>query len=435
MFSRARSLAIGLVGLTLILGSGCGDDCGDNTVLKDGVCEAIKVTCGPGTVQDGGGCYPVPQPDMPAPHDTTPPPDAPSTADAVSADACLGASMCATGTRFRSDNCTCIDDKLPPLVAVTDVKDRLIANAVNPTFVKEGGGLFLYWTTFGTPLPGQTDPFAAAKQEIDPATLTLMGNPQLVTELGPRVLSPSASPDGLWLIWSCQRSDHGLAARNENDMCVAKRADTNSPWGNIRVLEEIALFGSSGLGSAAPQAANSPTFLADANGSPTHVYFSAVNEAIEGGSLDICIGTFDTTTSVATSAQGDPTMGTVLCDAMQFFDSMPPAGMITISESSGSETGPSWSADGKFFSWTKSGGSGFVTQNADIWLGMSSQANGVVDMFCGGLGINDDLNQLELAFAPDTSNAVAWTVIPDLNDTTQGLFVSVGHLNGCTLIQ
>lgn len=488
---RVRNVAgLAVAGLWIAMVTpGCGLDCGTGTKSENGECVSESPVCGPGTHVEGGQCVLDETPRDGGGPDIIPdaPPDlTPDVTPDVTPDACPGASMCTGGTVFNAALCSCD----PPPNLPTGNQDRtpadkavLLENAIGASFAPGPDGLYLYWTSV---VAGEN--LMIRRQKIDTATKALQGTSELLSDLGPNALSPSVSLDGRFIIWSCDRRDHGLQGDGTRDLCVASRATPADEFTGVRVMEELQLFGGAGFAvlRSNQQPASGPSFVAmDQTGDPKLIFFSAPNPTEESDFPDVCVAGFNSGTGMGVPLAGsgrscddgsgnpipdqDPagcnvnatfercnkvtlTCQIASCIAYQsnvanpcMADQQCPTQQCNIDASSGqgicalppfivseelaSETSPAWTADGKHFAWSKvaSDSSMFDTEKSDIWVGQSSGQNGFVDTFLGRVGGPN--NDLEPSFAPDASGVMVWTEIVDLNDLSAGASINIGTID------
>jgi hypothetical protein len=463
MSRRSCWLLFGVAPLAMlaVISIGCGNECGSGTVSENGQCVPGSEpgddmgpgtgpdACGAGTMLVGTTCQLIPT-------DGPPPVDAPDM-PAPDAGCTLMASSCGAGTHFNAANCSCDPDFVPPELVVEMVQEKVVENVLSGSIVKDGAGIFLYWTRGAAP-------YSVRKQQIDPATLTLMGMPADVPELGNNAFGPSASADGLWLAFGCISTDHGGMANTAVDLCISNRADVNAAWGTPRLMTEMTF---SPGPMAAPVSLSSPSFRSDATGAPVEIFFSAYRHTAEGAGISICSNTIDGTGNATPykennilCPQGMPCDNSAMCPMGQTCNTDQPimgmagtcsacvetvcrryqnTGPMIVSDLANSNAGPAWSADGQFFGWTKSGSGSAGAEmysafpgGSDIWIGRSSGMNGVVDSFVGGLTVNDGETQHSISFAPDASGIISWGHLVNPNNPADGSWISLGKISSFT---
>jgi hypothetical protein len=420
--------ASALVGALSVLAlNGCsGAKCGDGATEKSGTCTAAApLDCEPGTHDDGSGRCVGPGFDGGGGVDG-PVTDGPGNPDVPVIRGCkANPSICSPPLTCDQAMDTCVPPSPTNTVPVTDVQRGLLPLAIDPALVIEGDKLMLYYQTVGGPagnpfmLPDalsiqtngavmQQGVFSAAKVEVNPTDLTLVGNPTEITELKCgdgtvlSALSPGYSADGLWMIFGCYGACFGGPQSPSGDLCVASRTSNTDPWGNVRWMSEV----------STPKDDSDPAFRSDpTTGSPLAIYWTTIAEGqVAGGSTVICTYPFDPSTGMATGVMTNAN-GTPICNTFQASAS---STQIAVSDSFAAENCAEWSSDGHFFAWARNG---LGTAGFDFLMGKSNNADGVVNTYVGQLGVNTTSNELGITFAPFQGNfkgIIAWSDVPDL---------------------
>jgi hypothetical protein len=337
---------------------------------------------------------------------------------------------CGPGTICQKGQCvpTAQAKDLP----VTEERLNALPWVLDPSLTEENGKLFIYYTAIGGP-PGsvgplpdalsvqtkgrvlQTIPFAGVKWEINPDTLEFVGDPTELQEFGAPVIGPELSGDGLWMIFACYGDAFGGPATGNEDLCIARRDAQGDEWSNFRWLEEI---------SGAATVDTDGSFRPDDTGNPVQVFWTATGTGQLGSaSNDLCVADFDSE-APATCVQG-ACRGVIKNDpgnCTRFQPSEP----LVISDPYAAETCPTWTPDGRFFLWARSG---LGTRQFDVLVGESTNVDGVVDTFHGGVSSNTESNEIGVAIRPLKNFAVfGWVTVPDFVFLSEGSNLNLGKL-------
>ena len=421
------ALALSVVGVVLV-STGCGNDCGTGTKAQNGTCVNLSgggpdvppgpedKMCGAGTVLDPATNTCVLGDGGPGPMMDMVPGDGPERCTLMPA-------SCGMGTVFDAASCSCKNPAAPKQVPLMDVKQRLIKKGIHGSFVKDGAGTALYWTNVDSALGPL---FSTWKQPIDTATLALSGTPTQVTELGATAYSASASSTACGSSTPASPTST-VAWPTALDICVGSRADVMSPWSNIKSLQNMMPTPPMGGNSSPNGDRRHPdpgrqeqrrcgVPLRRDDGRPIRIYYAGNSNSAEGSSYDICVSDFDDGTATAKTNMFF-LLGGLFGNCNRVQPSMMMGTKPVISDLLVNESGPGWTANGKFFTWT-SGTAGLTTS---IYIGQSSMMNGDVDTLVGTLDTETDLaNNVSDAAFESASKSVAWTEIVESGRPDQG---------------
>ena len=112
-----------------------------------------------------------------------------------------------------------------------------------------------------------------------------------------------------------------------------------------------------------------------------------------------------------------------------------PAVQFIITDPIANENCAAWSPDNQFFAWSRES---MDTAGYDIWIGQSTQKNGIVDKFIGQMP-NTASNELGMGFAPfgapDTAKSlIVWQDIPDIVTGSQGSHLHIAKMPDPTAV-